>query len=549
MKNSELQQLLDEILEQGESVEFVEFKHNDKSKFGEYIAALSNAACLRNKEFGYLIFGVEDETKKIIGTQVKKGDLVRASISAGLNPKIDYSVFNFEYQNKPIILVRISAAKGQPTYFRGKDYVRIGEDKTGLQNLTLQQIKKIYNSGVDWSAQIAEGATISDLDEEAIKKAKIKFKERRENAKYLNEVDKWSVANFLNKAEILANGKVTNAALLLLGKRESRHLLNNSANSAEITWSLETQEEQTYEHFYPPFLTAPSEFWQRIRNTKYKLFPANELLAREVNKYDEEVILEAIYNCIAHQDYFENSRILVVEKADRLIFKNAGNFFEGEAEEYALGEKKALKYRNPFLVSAMVNLGMIDKMGYGIRKMFLDQRKRFFPLPDYSKSNNDFVNLEIYGRVIDEKFSQILIERDLDFATTVLLDRVQKKLQINDEEAKLLRKQRLIEGRKPNYFVTAEIALVTNQKAKHIKNRAFDKKWYKDLVLQLLEKYEEASRREVDELLMEKLPDILSVEQKKKKIENILQEMARSGTIKNYGSPRVPRWRKKLGEN
>lgn len=104
-----------------------------------------------------------------------------------------------------------------------------------------------------------------------------------------------------------------------------------------------------------------------------------------------------------------NSRILVIEKIDKLIFTNAGNFFDGTPEEYVLGEKTPEKYRNMWLSRAMVNLNMIDTVGYGIHTMYVEQRKRFFPLPDYSKSAENKVVLEIHGHAIDENYSMLLI--------------------------------------------------------------------------------------------------------------------------------------------
>jgi ATP-dependent DNA helicase RecG len=141
---------------------------------------------------------------------------------------------------------------------------------------------------------------------------------------------------------------------------ESVHFL--SPAPAQITWKLEG-EERAYEHFGPPFLLTTTEVLRRIRNINYKIFPDNQLLATEVSKYDTRVILEGLHNCIAHQDYTLCSRIVVTEKADRLIFENAGSFYEGKPEDYFSGERTPKRYRNPWLAQAMVNLNMIDTVG------------------------------------------------------------------------------------------------------------------------------------------------------------------------------------------
>ena len=151
------------------------------------------------------------------------------------------------------------------------------------------------------------------------------------------------MATFLDKAKITIQGGVTRTALLLLGKPEASHFL---PALAQITWKL-MGEEQAYEHFGPPFLLSTTQVLHRIRNIGYKLFPQNQLLATEVSKYDTRVILEALHNCIAHQDYQLRSRILVTERVDRLVFENAGGFFEGKPEDYFSGEVTPSRYRNP----------------------------------------------------------------------------------------------------------------------------------------------------------------------------------------------------------
>jgi ATP-dependent DNA helicase RecG len=269
---------------------------------------------------------------------------------------------------------------------------------------------------------------------------------------------------------------------------------------------------------------------------KYKFFPDNELLSTTVNKYDTRSILEALNNCIAHQDYSLHSRIIVTEKIDRLIFSNAGSFFEGNPEDYSGGNKTPDRYRNPWLAYAMVNLGMIDRLGYGIHTMYLAQRNRYFPLPDYLLSEPQKVVLQMYGHSIDENYSKMLIERkDLSLSNVVLLDRVQKKLPITDDAAMQLKKENLIEGRKPNYFVAAAVAEATDDKATYIKNKAFDDNHYKKMIEAYLEKFKTGTRQDFEILLLEKLSSVLTERQKKDKIKNILQGMKREGKIRLDG--------------
>lgn len=538
MTDSDLHILLKDLCSQPKEQQWLEFKLNKGSitneQIGEYISAMSNGATIANKPFGYFVWGVEDETLIVKGTNftfenAKQGNQdLELFIRSYLHPKINFEIFEFDYIGKHIVLLRIPSAKGEPAHFQKKPYIRIGSNKTDLRNHP-NYVRIIYNSQEDWSANIIDQASINDLDIDALKTAREKFKEKSSRAAFYSEIDNWDKATFLDKAKITINGKITNTAIILLGKEEASHYLLPAIS--EVTWKLET-EEKAYEHFGTPFLLNTTKVLQNIRNVKYKFFPDNELLSTTVNKYDTRSILEAMHNCIAHQDYSLHSRILVTEKIEKLIFSNAGSFFEGNPDEYSDGEKTPERYRNYWLANAMVNLGMIDRLGYGIHTMYLAQRNRFFPLPDYLLSEPQKVVLQIYGHAIDENYSKILIERkDLTLSQVVLLDRVQKRLAITDAAATTLKKEKLIEGRKPNYYVAASVAAITDDKASYIKNKAFDKSYYKKLVIEFLTKYKQATRAELDDLLMEKLSNVLSQKQKRTKIRNLLYDMSKKENL------------------
>lgn len=551
MNNEELIILVDELRALPRETEWVEFKKGTATtneRLGMYISGLSNSACVKNQDFGYLIFGIDDVTHEVIGTNfnfktAKEGNQeLELWIKRNTIPTLNFEHYVCQYNpNVRVELFSIPAAKGEPISFMNYQKIRIGTSLTDLKNYP-DLIRIIYNSQIDWSAKIIDNASIDDLDPIAIANARIKFKEKNSNKPWFGEIDSWDNAKFLDRAKITINGKITNTAILLLGKEESAHYISPAV--AQITWKLDT-EESAYEHFEIPLFSTVNEVIKRIRNVKYKFFPDNQLIATEVQKYDSEVILEALNNCIAHQDYGRNSRIILVEKVNKLIFTNAGGFFEGKAEDYCEGNLTPQKYRNKFLANAMVNLNMIDSLGFGISKMYRSQMKRFFPLPDYTHTTANEVVLEIYGHTIDVNYSKLLIEKKdaLSLTEVVLLDRIQKGMNITEDAAKLLKKKQLIEGRKPNYFISSHIAEATNQKAKYIKNRGFKDEHYKKMVLDFISKYGKATKEEIDNLLLDILPDILDEGQKKNKVRNLMYAMhKRDKIIENKGTTRNPLW-------
>lgn len=547
MTDKELANLLDElIVKYNRETRYLEFKRNyqDANSLGEYISALSNGATLDNMDYGYLFFGVDDTTLEIVGTTFnpasqkvsfkldksnkKPNQYLELGLRQYITPQINFDIQSFISNNgKRIVAFIIPASKEEPAYFMSKAYVRVDSCKTDLKNYPAW-VRQIYNARKDWSAEIVEDATIDDLDSEAIAQALDgycqRFPHKAEDAK-----GKWSVSEFLDHAKVTINGKITRTALLLLGKEESAHHLNHIA---QIVWRLDTGEERAAGIFYPPFLLSAINVRKTIRNYQFKIFPNNALLPAEVWKYDSRSILEALHNCIMHQDYTMNERIIVNEYVDRLVFTNAGSFYDGAYEDYVEGKKTPSRYRNQFLANAMVNLKMVDSQGFGIHDMYLHQRDRFLPMPDYDNSSNFHVILEIPGQVMNREYSETLMENgSLDLLTVILLDRVQKGKPLTKDALKKLRNQKLVEGRSPNVIISRKVAGITHQETEYTDLSGFDDQWYRDLILKALKEHGKLRRSHFDKLLIPKLPGVLSDSQKKNRIDRLLRSLRSKGMI------------------
>ncbi len=551
MNWEELKKLFHELKTLSSETEWVEFKEA-KSGFsfkelGQYFSALSNEANLKGQPYGWLIFGVSDKTREIAGTGYRPNrsdlDSLKSEIANKTTNRITFiEIYELLLPEGRVIMFQIPAApQGIPIAWEGHYYGRDGES---IGALNLQEIEQIRNQGnqYDWSAQICEGATIDDLDPSAITKARQNYKDKFPDK--ASDVDSWDDLTFLNKAKITVQGKITRIAIILLGRDESEHFLSPSV--AKITWVLKDENniEKDYEHFGPPFLLNVEAVYAKIRNLRYRYLLDSSLFPTEVTKYEPWVIREVLNNCIAHQDYELRGRISVVENPDDLIFTNLGKFIPESVERVIEQDAPPERYRNPFLANAMVNLKMIDTLGGGIKKMFLLQRQRYFPMPDYDLSEPEKVKVRITGKVIDERYTKLLINKtDLSLKKVICLDKVQKKIKLTPDEYKLLRSQKLVEGRSPNLFVTAQIAAITGEKSSYIRYRAFDKRYYKEMVIELIKKFDSASRQDIDRLLLSKLPDILDEKQKLKKINNLLNEMSRKDkTIRNSGTKRTSVW-------
>ena len=548
MNPEKLNRLLEQLIAAWEN-EVVEFKQAstdyDTDKIGEYFSALSNEANLRGAERAWLVFGIDNKTRTVVGSDyrldVERLHSLKHQIAQATSPGITLrEIHVLNHPQGRVVLFEVPAApRGMPIAWKGHYYARAGESRISL-GLDKQDEIRQQTVNQDWSAQVVVGASMSDLDEMAVRRARESFAQKYANRLDSNEVMSWAIDTFLTRARLMQNGQITRTALLLLGKAESAYLL--LPHPAQLTWKLEGQE-RAYEHFGPPFLLSTTQLYQRIRNIQLRILPQDELIPIEVSKYNQQIVLEALHNCIAHQDYERNGRVVVTEQSDKLIFENEGGFFEGQPDEYIQGDKTPRRYRNPFLTQAMSELNMIDTMGYGIHLIYYGQAQRYFPLPDYDISQPFAVKMTLYGGVVDPAYSRLLIKKtDLPLIDVLALDRVQKKLSIPDDAATRLRKAGLIEGRKPNFHVSALVANVTANKVDYIRTRTQDDEFYAKLLTDYLKRFNRANRTEINKLLDGKLSDALNDEQKERKIANLLTKLRRSGIIINTGTRKGPAW-------
>ncbi|MEW6520600.1 MAG: RNA-binding domain-containing protein [Thermodesulfobacteriota bacterium] len=544
----------------------VEFKSNwDKPEdIGQYISALANAAVLERHDRSWLVWGVDNATHKVKGTSFKpfsaKGEGNQSLVmwlTHKISPHPDFTFHEVAHPDGRVVMLEIHPPRTAPLAFQSIRYIRIDSHKTKLSEHPDKEARlwEALGGGEDWTGQIVAEATVDDLDPEAIAFARAKFiehliKNEQDTSRHeqlRRDAEAWDVPTLLNKARITKQGRITRSALLLLGRDESAHFL--APADVKISWILRDEQNRAAgsQHFSMPWILATGALFKRIRNVTMEHMPDGSLFPMPVSQYDPWVIREALHNCIAHQDYRLGGKVNVVEHPDKLVFSNLGAFIPPSIEWMLEHQSPPEHYRNQWLIDGMVRLRMIDQIGSGIRRMFETQRNRFFPLPDYiidtDVATRPRVEVAIIGKILDAKYTQVLMKRrNLTLLMVISLDRVQKHQLISQNDAKRLRREKLIEGRSPNYFISAKVAEWTGQKARYIHNRALDDDYYRHLVVEYLQKYKRASRKELDELLLPKLSEVLSPEQKQHKIRNLIQALRRNRVIHNIGSRGGPIW-------
>ncbi len=526
-----------------EWVEFKEAKHSfGADDLGQYFSALSNEANLHRQPCAWLVFGVKDKPRQIVGSQFRNTAVslqsLKQEVARELSPHVTFiDIFELIRPEGRALLFQIPPAPaGMPVSWKGHHYGRNGESLAGL---SIEKIERIRRQAMreDWSAVLMPDATLDDLDAGALELGRQKYREKHEgNARLLAEEAGWDGAKFLDKLKLRINGQLTRAALLLFGKDEAAGKL---PAQPKVSWILKDAQSMDvdYQHFGLPLLKLPDALFARVRNLTVRYLPPGTLFPTEVLQYDNWVIREALHNCLAHQDYAMGGLVRVVEKPGELIFSNLGNFIPGSVEQVIEQDVPPEEYRNRCLADAMVEMKLIDTIGSGIRRMFMLQRNRFFPLPDYVVDReHSRVEAHIAGRLIDERYTFALIRHaDLTLHEVILLDRVQKRLSITAEEVRLLRGKQLIEGRAPNVYIAAGVAAAVGDAVQYTRNKGLDKAFYKGLVISHLKSFGPTRRKEFERLLLPKLPEVLSEPQKINQVRNLLQEMARENVIVSSG--------------
>lgn len=327
MTQEELEKLVSELAKLPNETEWVEFKHNNTNpdEIGCDISALSNGAALHEKDRAYIIFGIEDETHAIVGTtfkprQAKKGnEELESCLSHKLEPRINFLIFEFEYQAKPVVIFEICATFDRPVSFDNKPYIRVGSYTKPLKNYPEKE-RRIWNNprhrsfeGEVAASRISADKVLALLDYPSY------FELTRQPLPNSRDVILEKLAqDKLVEKERGDLYSIKNLGALLFAKDLQRFdtLHSNMVriieyNGEDRTQTIREQEEQK------GYATS----FQRLIDYINSKLPSNEMIqdALRVEKkiYPEIAIRELVANALIHQDFLEHGNGPMIE-----IFKN-----------------------------------------------------------------------------------------------------------------------------------------------------------------------------------------------------------------------------------
>jgi ATP-dependent DNA helicase RecG len=395
MTTKELSDLMNRLLSLPKENEYVEFKvgNKDPEEIGKRLSALANGGALLEQKFAYLIFGINDDTYEVVGTDFRPSEAKKGNeelehwLMQRLNPRIDFRIHEFQFQGKFIALFHIPTAQGQPVSFQHIDYIRIGSLTRALKDFPEKE-RKLWQKPsfafeLDYAKRGVSAAEIVELlDTQAVFRLLVKTRYPDRAITVIDRLEQ-------EKLVVRSNGyfHITNLGALLFAKNLKDFGLERKGvrvikykGRGKIHTEKDRQEQDGY-----------ATGFEHMLNYVLALLPANEVIEiatrREVTMYPPLAVRELVANAIVHQDFREQGTYLTVEIFEgRIEISNPGlpivepiRFIDG------------YKARNSLLANAMRRMGLGEEKGSGIDKVIFESESFLLPAPDFRVSPNQTI--------------------------------------------------------------------------------------------------------------------------------------------------------------
>ena len=409
-----------------ESEDKVEFKRAEQGNFaydgGSRVKPSDRRKCilgyvtaLCNEGGGYLVLGMEDAyPHKVVGTKQNEGTLgvLESNIyrDTQIRPVI-YDLYEDEVNKTGRVVVIEIPPRPVGKLFRFEDValMRVGEELKPMSDERIFSILQEHEP--DFSADICDGITIDDLDAEAIRILKQKYAIKQKNPDFLTLPD----TQVLSDLNLIKNEKVTNAALILVGKQE---VLNSRLPQASVILEFRKSESlvpYTNRQVYgQPFYKMIDLLWHDIDLRNDKIDVSENSYIFNIPYFNEEVIRESINNAIAHRDYRRTSETVIKQYPQKMIIMNTGGFPLGVTIENLLRVQSTP--RNRLLADVLAKTGIVERSGQGIDKIYKNTLSEGKDEPDYSHSDPFRVELHISAVIKDKAFAMFLDSEQRDLS-------------------------------------------------------------------------------------------------------------------------------------
>ena len=520
-------------------VEHLEFKEAkwryDFEELVRYCVALAN------EKGGNIVFGITDKIPRTVVGSHAFPDLeqTRATLTARLGLRIEAETI--EHPNGLVVVFRVpSRPIGMPIQVRGAYWMRSGEQ---LVPMTPDQLQRIFaEAGPDFSAEICTKAAFTDLDPQAIEWFRSAWLKKSGNT----TLERLPAAQLLDDAELIVDGKLTYASLVLLGTHKAlgRHLAQ-----AEVIYEYRSQdtaiEHEARVEYRQGFFLFQDELWKTINLRNTSQHYQEGLFVWDIPTFNEKVIREALLNAVGHRDYRLAGSVFVRQYSRHIEIVSPGGFPPGVTPENILIKQSP---RNRRIADALGKCGLVERSGQGADRMFQESIRQGKPRPDFAGTDDYQVALTLRGQVQEPRFLQFLerIGQELQVAFSaqdlLVLDMVQRHEKLDAglaDRARLLKELGVLEtagrGRGRSFILSHRFYGFLGQRGTYTRRRGLDRDTNRELLLKHLDTYGKGTISEFEEILHHLSRD---------RIYAILKELRSEGKIRRVGEKRGSQWTK-----
>lgn len=386
---------------------------------------------LANEGGGVMLLGVTDKRpRQVVGTQAFREP---GRTEAGLFERLRRHVPVEEYRHdgKRVLIVHIPGRlSGSAWQYQGSFLMRAGDSLVPMGDEQLRQIHA--ETGPDFSAEICPRATIDDLDPTAIEVLRQLWQKKASQ----QDIAARPPERLLADAELIVDGRITYAALILLGVRQAlgRHL-----GQAEIVFEYRSTEAPgpaaDRREFRQGFLPVLDEIWRLINLRNDLQHFQQGLFVWDVPTFSERAVREAVLNAVAHRDYRRGGSVFVRQFQRRIEIVSPGGFPAGITPENVLWQQNP---RNRRIVEVLGKCGLVERAGQGFDFIYRECIRQSKPLPDFFRTDEHSVWLTLHGDIQDPEFLRYLEEvgqeRTASFSTEdfLIIDLVHREQPIPD---------------------------------------------------------------------------------------------------------------------
>ena len=379
------------IAPEGEQMQFKEAKNNFDSREAEKICC-----ALANCGGGKLVLGITDKRpRKVVGsTAFDQPERTRSGLMEKLRIRVDFHLY--DHSGKRVLVFEIASRPvGLPVQVDGKAWWRIGDS---LVPMPLEVMRSIFaETGHDFSSDTCPGATIRDLDQNAIEIFRLKWAEKSGQPR----IKSLSVNQLLTDCEAMVNNGITYAALILFGTRSA---LGRFLPQTEIVFEYRSSDAsgpaQQREEYRVGFFACYDQIWELINLRNDKQHYEDGLFVFNISTFNERVVREALLNAVSHRNYQLSGSVFVRQFNNRLVIESPGGFPTGVTIDNILDRQYP---RNRRIAEILALCGLVERSGQGMNIIYELSIKEAKSLPDFRGTDEHFVCIALNGLVLDKR--------------------------------------------------------------------------------------------------------------------------------------------------